>query len=127
MHAGPADIRVAGVDDTPRDLGSLLNDRGGACVLANTITLHTPRCAAYACCSAKCQGGEHIYPPVRPEHVEGLFFLSTSKARTVLRQAQHERRKGVLLVIADTPWAAPPRLASYSGRAACAGASPAVA
>src|SRR3569623_334900 len=104
MHASPADARVAGLDDTPRDLGSLLNDRGGACVLANTITLHTPRCAAYACYSAKCQGGEHIYLPVRPELVEWLFFLSSSLVRTVLRQAQHERRKGVLVVIADTPW-----------------------
>src|SRR3546814_15085947 len=32
--------------------------------------------------------------PVRPELVEGLFFLSSvARKRTVLRQAQHERKK----------------------------------
>src|SRR3546814_9249936 len=33
--------------------------------------------------------------PVRPELVEGLFFLSSvARKRTGLRQAQHERKKG---------------------------------
>src|SRR3546814_13885816 len=33
--------------------------------------------------------------PVRPELVEGLFFLSSvARKRTGLRQAQHERQKG---------------------------------
>src|SRR3546814_20310911 len=54
---------------------------------------------------------------VCPELVEGLSFTSAAKGITVLRQAQHERKKGMaLIVLADmlAPAAAPDQAFSVS-------------
>src|SRR3546814_9425592 len=60
---------------------------------------HRSNCAASAkypvgYLRAACRKSASLIP-VRPELVEGLFFLSSvARKRTVLRQAQHERKKG---------------------------------
>src|SRR3546814_8535312 len=56
-----------------------------------------------------------FHPPFAPELVEGLSFTSAAKGRTVLRQAQHERKKGMALVVLAAMLA--PAAAQEIGRA----------
>src|SRR3546814_16361833 len=58
-----------------------------------------------------------FHPPFAPELVEGLSFTSAAKGRTVLRQAQHERKKGMALVVLAAMLA--PAAAQEIGRASC--------